>query len=134
MTSDGKQIQASVRLSHVLAAPVSGVTVAGQPAAVNCDAEPLPTVSPGDPVLIDWDPVTASHPTIGKPGNVQIARYQFFVEQGDVKLAVDLPPTVTEFLVPPSLLAPGGTFKFEIIARTTKANNTAIETCFVVEE
>jgi hypothetical protein len=40
---------------------------------------------------------------------------------------------VTEFEVPTSVTAPGGQFKFEIIARTTAGNNTAIESCFVAQ-
>jgi hypothetical protein len=118
-----------VQLSHVLAAPAEA-TVSGLPAAESCDAASLPEVS--DPVVIDWDPVTQSHPDIGKAGPVTISRYQFFVEQGDTKLGVDLPPDVTEFEIPSGLTAAGGEFKFEIIARTSTGNNTAIESCFVV--
>jgi hypothetical protein len=105
-------------------------------AAEDCDAVSLPSVS--EPILIDWDPVTTSHPEIGTSGvDVEIVRYQFFVEQGDVKFAVDLPPTQTQFQVPSEIIALGNTdepFKFEIIARTATGNNTAIETCFEVEE
>ena len=82
------------------------------------------------PVLIDWEPVTQSHPEIGKAGAVTISRYQFFLEQGETKLSLDLPPTVTEFEIPASLTDAGGVFKFEIIARTSTGNNTAIENCF----
>jgi hypothetical protein len=131
-TLDGEEIEATVMLSHVLAAPVGNVTVNGVPAAANCDAVPLPSAS--EPVIIDWDPVTTSHPEIGKTGPVEIARYQLFVEKEDVgvNLAIDLPPTVTEFQVPASITALGGTFKFEIIARTATGNNTAIESCYTV--
>ena len=73
-------------LSHVLAAPVANITINGVPAAENCDADPLPSVN-AKPVIIDWDPVTTSHPTIGKTGPVEIVRYQFFVEQGDLKFS-----------------------------------------------
>lgn len=130
-TLDGKEIEATVRLSHVLAAPVDNVTVNGIPAAEDCDAVLLPLVS--EPVIIDWNPVKTSHPEIGKSGPVKIARYQFFVEQGDVKLAIDLPPTVTRFRAPSSITALSGEFKFEIIARTTTGNNTAIESCYIVQ-
>jgi len=130
-TRNGVEFEAVAELSHVMAAPVGNVTVAGVPAAEDCDAVPLPSVS--EPVLIDWDPVTESHPEVGAEGEVEIDRYQFFVEQGDVKFAVDLPPTVTEFQVPSEILAPGGRFKFEIIARTDALNNTAIENCFLLE-
>jgi hypothetical protein len=132
-TRKGEEFESTVKLSHVLAAPPSDIFVNALPAAENCDAANLPSIPPGEPIVIAWGPVTDSHPTIGKSGPVEIVRYQFFVEQGDVKLAVDLPPTVTQFEVPPAILAPGGTFKFEIIARTATGNNTAVENCFVVE-
>jgi len=127
----GEEIESTVRLSHVLAAPVANIKINGLPAAENCDAVPLPSVS--KPVVIDWDPVTKSHPEIGKSGPVKIVRYQFFVEREDVKFGVDLPPTVTKFRVPAEILALGNEFKFEIIARTAKGNNTAIENCFTLQ-
>ena len=126
----GEVLEATVVLSHVLAAPVGNVTVSGVPAAANCDAVPLPSIS--EPVIIDWDPVTQSHPEIGKSGPVEIVRYQFFVEREGVKLSVDLPPTVTEFQVPSDVITLGNEFKFEIIARTASGNNTAIENCFTL--
>lgn len=127
----GEVLKATVALSQVMAAAVGNVTVSGVPAAASCDAVPLPSVS--EPVIIDWDPVLQSHPTIGKSGPVEIVRYQFFVEREGVKLSVDLPPTVTEFQVPSDVIAPGNEFKFEIIARTASNNNTAIESCFTVQ-
>ncbi len=127
----GEDFKGTVVLSHVMAAPAANILVSGVPAAKNCDAASLPSVS--EPVIIAWDPVTDSHPEIGKSGAVEIVRYQFFVQQGDVKFGVDLPPTVTEFQVPSEITALGGTFKFEIIARTAALNNTAVENCFTVQ-
>jgi hypothetical protein len=115
-------------LSHVLAAPPENIRVNDVPAAESCDAPSLPLVM--EPVVIRWDRVTESHPTIGREGSVDIERYQFFVEREGVKLGVDLPPDVTEFEVPAEILALGNQFKFEIIARTTSDNNTAVESCF----
>ena len=129
LAQGGGTFESRVRLSHVLAAPPQA-TVSGLAAAENCDAPTLPEV--GSPVLIDWDPVTASHPEVGKAGPVTISRYQFFVEQGATKLSLDLPPTVTEFEIPTSITAAGGQFKFEIIARTSTGNNTAMESCFLM--
>ncbi|MEB2344709.1 MAG: hypothetical protein OZ948_08215 [Deltaproteobacteria bacterium] len=126
-----RELEATAELSHVLAAPPSAVTVSGLPAAEDCDAVPLPRVR--EPVVIGWEPVTGPHPEIGRSGPVEIERYQLFVEQGDVKFAVDLPPSRTEFEVPAEILATRGVFKFEIIARTTERNNTAIESCFVLQ-
>jgi hypothetical protein len=125
-TADGQEIESTAVLSHVLAAPASNVSVSGMAAAENCDAV-LPVVSA--PVVIRWDPVTSSHPEVGKPGRVTIRRYQLFVEREGVKLSLDLPPTVTEFEVPTGITDLGTEFKFEIIARTTANNNTAIESC-----
>ncbi len=124
-------IVASAVLSHVLAAPVANVLVSGVPAAESCDADLLPTVNA--PVVIQWDPVAQSHPEIGRKGPVKISRYQFFVEREGVKLSLDLPPTVTEFEVPTGVTDLGKAFKFEIIARTTAGNNTAIESCFLLQ-
>ncbi len=126
-----EEFEIMVELSHVMAAPPGNISVSGLSAAENCDADDLPVVNA--PVLIDWDPVTESHPEIGKSGPVEIVRYQFFVQQGDYNLAVDLPPTVTEFQVPAAITALGGTFKFEIIARTAALNNTAVESCYIVQ-
>jgi hypothetical protein len=126
LAQGGGTFRSEVRLSHVLAAPPES-TVNGQP-AVPCDASVLPIVA--SPVLIDWEPVTESHPEIGKTGPVTISRYQFFVERGDTKLSTDLLPTVTEFEIPTSITSAGGVWKFEIIARTSTNNNTAIESCF----
>lgn len=129
VSQSGGAFESRVRFSHVLAAPVRA-TVSGLAAAESCDAATLPEVV--SPVLIDWDPVTTSHPEVGKTGPVTISRYQFFIQQGDTKLSLDLPPSATEFEVPASITAAGGQFKFEIIARTTTGNNTAMESCFVM--
>ena len=114
--SGGRHGRRSGRFRRVVAA-----------AAASCE-HPLPTVNA--PVLVDWDPVTSSHPTIGRPGPVQITRYQFFVEREGVTMGVDLPPSVTQFEVPRAVTDLGREFKFEIIARTATGNNTALETCF----
>ncbi len=118
-------------LSHVLAAPPGNILLSGTPAAASCDAEPLPEVSA--PVIIDWDPVITSHPEIGKRGRVRISRYQVFIEGEGVNLGIDLPPDVTELEVPMNLTPSGQEFKFEIIARTTRDNNTAVESCFRIQ-
>ncbi len=127
-TPDGGELESEVWLSHILASRPPNIRVNGIPAAESCDAEDLPEVQ--SPVTIDWDPVTRSHPTLGRRGRVTIARYQFFLERPDGQLAVDLPPTTTAYEVPFTPAEVGGTFKFEIIARTKTGNNTAVESCF----
>ena len=124
---DGERIKSYANLSHVLAAPPGNVFINGVRAAVNCDV-PLPTVTP--PVTISWDPVTTSHPRIGKRGAVRIDEYQFFVERGTSEFAIDLPPSVTQMDIPSAVFNGGGVYKYEILARTTTGNNTAHESCF----
>lgn len=126
---DGTEIEAEVELSHVLAAPPANIAVGGLPAAEGCDG-PLPAVAP--PVVVDWDEVTTSHPAIGASGPVEVERYEFVLEGEGIKMAVDLPPLVTEFQIPADALVVGSEFKFEIITRTADGNNTAIESCFTV--
>jgi hypothetical protein len=48
-------------------------------------------------------------------------------------LGIDLPPGVTQFQIPASVTVRSKPIKFEIIATTTTGNNTAIESCFLVD-
>ncbi len=125
----GDELSSTAVLSHVLAAPPQNILLSGVPAAENCDADPLPLVA--TPVVIQWDPVTESHPEIGRRGPITVSRYQLFVE-GPLNLSVDLPPAVTRFEVPAAVTGAGDEFKFEIIVREASGNNTAVESCFRV--
>ena len=129
-TLDGGTLESIVRLSHVMAAPPGNIMVNGLPAAESCAAPSLPVVQ--SPVLVRWDPVTRSHPDIGRTGPVSVSRYQYFVELLGGKLSVDLSPSTTEWLVPFTAADRGRTVKFEIIARTSSGNTTAVESCFVL--
>jgi hypothetical protein len=129
VAQNGRMFEAKALLSHVLAAPPQ-ILVSGTPAAEDCDVS-VPLVP--RPVVIDWEPVTTSHPEIGRSGPVQISLYQLVVEREDVKLSLDLPSGITELTVPARLLALGKEFKIEVIARTVTGNNTAVESCFRVE-
>jgi hypothetical protein len=135
ITLEGEELDSEVRLSHVLAAPPANVRISGVPAAANCDANPLPSVS--GPVTISWNPVTRSHPTIGRRGAVEVAHYQLVLEREEPRLlifSVELPPEVTAFTVPDDFIALGDEFKFEIVVRATNGNQTAIESCFEIED
>ena len=122
---DGRELDGEVRLSHVLAAPPANIRVATIPAAANCDVEPLPSVR--GPVIIDWDPVTKSHPMIGKSGPLAVDHYELVVEREGPQLlifSVKLPPELTQFEAPDAFIALGDAFKFEIIVRATNGNQT----------
>ncbi len=134
LTVEGDELESADLLSHVLAAPPENIFVSGVPAAENCDADPLPAV--GEPVVIDWDPVTESHSEIGEEGPIEVVKYQLVVEREEptlLVLSVDLPPEVTEFEVPKDFTALGDAFKFEIIVREAAGNQTAVESCFEIE-
>jgi hypothetical protein len=127
---EGGETESRPLLSHVLAAPPDNILLSGVLAAESCD-DPLPLVLA--PVTIDWDPVTTSHPDLGKKGSVKIRRYQLFIEGEGVTFGLDLPPSVTSFTVPTEVTDMDNEFKFEIIAQTTAGNNTAVESCFLVQ-
>lgn len=131
LAPDGSEISSIAVLSHVLADAPRNIAVSSVPAAESCDAAVLPIVSA--PVTIRWDPVTQSHPQLGKRGPMKVRRYQLFVEGERVTLSLDLPPTVTEFQIPAGVTDLGDEFKFEIIVQTTAGNNTAVESCFIVQ-
>lgn len=134
VTLEGAELENEVQLSHVMPAPAGNIQLSGVDAAENCDIDPLPSVSA--PVIIDWAPVTQSHPDLGKSGAVMIEHYQLVLEREEPSLlvfSVDLPPDVTQFEFPADFLALGDEFKFEIITRATNGNQTAVESCFEVE-
>jgi hypothetical protein len=134
VTLDGDELESVDRLRHVMPAPPDNILVSGLPAAESCDAEPLPVVA--EPVVIDWNPVTGSHPEIGRSGTVDVVRYELVVEREEptpLALKVELPPEVTEFEIPEGFTALGEAFKFEILVRERTGNQTAIESCFELE-
>ena len=141
ITLEGDEVEAEIRLSHVMAAPPRNITVNGQPQAPNCDSEELPEVS--GPVTIDWAPVTRSHPTIGTPNvDVRVREYQFVgeIEREDrvpeeIVFEVNLPRNVTQFTLPTEFtrLSTDGEVKYEIITMLTNGNLTAVESCFEIK-
>ena len=134
ITLDDEELEAEIRLSHVMAGPPNSIKVNGKSSAKNCDAV-LPVVS--EPVTLDWSPVTKSHPTVGTPNvNVQVQQYQVVGEierEGQTPdvlvFAVDLPPNVTAFEFPEDFTGMAdGEMKFEIVIKLRNGNQTAVET------
>ena len=133
MTLEGEELESTVMLSHVMPAPPGNVQVSGIDASEGCDGDILAV---SEPVVISWDPVTESHPYIGKTGTIEVVKYQLVVEREEPTLliySVDLPPEVTEFPIPEEFTALGDEFKFEILVREASGNQTAIESCFGIE-
>lgn len=129
-----EKLESMSELTHLMPAPPGNVSISGVPAAEDCDADPLPSVS--DPVVIDWDPVTLSHPDLGRTNEpLDVVHYQVVVEEeeSELLLSVELPPDVTELEIPSGFIALGEEFKFEILVREASGNQTAVESCFEIE-
>jgi hypothetical protein len=129
-------MESEVEFTHVMPSPPANILVSGVEAAANCDVEELPEVYA--PVTISWDPVTHSHPSIGKSGKkVEVVKYQFVVEREEptpMSMSIDLPPDVTTMQVPTEITEMGGELKFEILVKEESGNQTAIESCFEIED
>lgn len=134
-TLEGEELESETEVTHVMPAPPE-ISVNGMPAAANCDAE-LPVVSA--PVTISWPPVTESHPDLGRSGEmIEVVNYEVVVEIDETpfRTSTILPPSEMDtmsFVVPSEILALGEEIKFEVLVREVSFNQTAVESCFVVE-
>jgi len=134
-TIEGDKLKSTDELTHLLPAPPGNVRLSGTPAVANCDVVPLPMIA--EPVVITWDAVTTSHPTIGTTSaSIDLVAYQVVIERAEptpLVVNVELAPTpAPQFQIPSELIAPGQQIKFEILAREASGNQTAIESCFLV--
>jgi hypothetical protein len=131
-TQDGEVFEAADDVSQLMPAPPS-VEVNGRPLPVNCDADPLPSVS--EPFTIRWDEVEMSHPRIGRRNEpIEVVKYQAVLEGEDEELVFtfDLPPDITEVEIPGGFAATGDIFKVEVLVKEESGNQTAVESCFEV--
>ena len=145
-TLDGSELESEVELTHTMPAPPVP-TVNTEPMAVQCDDE-----EPGydasevsAPVTIAWDEVTMSHPDpdtggagVQPPIPVEINNYEVVVEilddEVDSTFSIQLPPDSREITLPMEFIALGDNFKYEVLAREESFNQTAVESCFVLDE
>lgn len=148
ITLEGEELESEVELTHMMPAPPQNIKINNDDAAENCDADELPSVDAGKPVSISWDPVTESHPNIGKSGVIVVDKYQVVVEFKEeeservFEFIVDLPAPGNgterlEVTVPAEFFESfkdlEGEFKFEILVREESGNQTAVESCFEVD-
>ncbi|MGH8250198.1 MAG: hypothetical protein ACREVI_05800 [Steroidobacteraceae bacterium] len=139
ITLEGEELEAELRLSHMIARRPGNIRVNNKPAAANCDAT-LPVVS--EPVTLDWNAVTQSHQSIGKTGvAVKVQQYEVIGEieregQNPAVLVFSalLPANVTAFEFPEDFTGlADGEMKFEIVTKLDNGNQTAAESCFEIE-
>ncbi len=134
MTLEGEELESETEVTHLMPAPVDSFTVNGEKLPEDCDEDPVPEVS--EPFTIDWDPVTLSHPEIGRTDEpITVTRYEVIVEREEptlVKFTILLPPDVTEIELPAGLAEAGEEWKVEVLTREESGNQTATESCFEV--
>jgi hypothetical protein len=132
VTLDGEVLDSEVVITHVLPAPPENLMVSGMAAPEDCDEGVVPMVA--GPVVLSWDPVTMSHPELGRAGDIEVTRYELAVEVDDteLKLEVTLPPDVTALGVPAGFVAQGEEFKFQVLVTDAGGNETSSESCFIV--
>ncbi len=148
-TLEGKELESEVEVTHVMPAPPE-TFVNPFPGGTQCDDQEPGFDAPitSAPVTISWDPVVLSHPDpmgggagVQPPVAVEIHNYELVVEvEVDVNgeefpsvMHVVLPPGETSLTIPDEFLAQGEKFKYEVLAREKSFNQTAIESCFLVE-
>lgn len=141
-TLDNDEMESETFLTHALPAPPV-VSVNGLPMATECDADDPdeydPTVTTA-PVTISWEDVILSHhdadgagAAVQPPIPVEIVNYQLVVEVEDAVFSLILPPNVTSMELPAALTDLGKEFKYEVLAREESYNQTAVESCFVLQ-
>lgn len=147
VTLEDEELESETRLTHRMPAPAEP-TVNAMPMAEQCDEEEpgydAPTVM--SPVTIAWPAVDHTHPDLGSPRNstnIKIYNYEVVVEaeveglNGQEFTSVFsalLPPDVTSMTIPEEFLAQSDTFKYEVLAREKTFNQTAVESCFLLED
>ena len=131
----GQSLESVSEFTHVMPAPPANITISGEEAPAECEEGAQISVS--GQVVIRWDPVQNSHPFIGKADpNIEIAGYQILVESEEsvpLIFSVDLPPSVTQLALPSGVFDLDDQLKLEILVRETSGNQTAVETCFVID-
>ncbi|WIO74902.1 hypothetical protein QP938_03080 [Porticoccaceae bacterium LTM1] len=149
-TLDGEVLISETELTHVMPAPPAP-SVNGEAMAMQCDEEEpgYDITEVSGPVTIAWPQVTLSHPdALGAgagtqpPVPVTIVNYEVVVEvEVEVNgeeftsvFSVILPPEVTSLTLPEEFLAQGDEFKYEVLAREESYNQTAVESCFALDE
>ncbi len=135
ITLDGEELESTDVFSHLMPAPAGDLMVNEDPAAANCDVDPLPSTSA--PVTISWSVSPLSHPSVGTPSQpIDIVKTQLVLaeaEDEEIVASIDLPPGVTEYTFSEDLTDLGETWKYEVLLVSDTGNRTAIESCFDLE-
>ncbi|MDX1482958.1 MAG: hypothetical protein R3229_00635 [Alphaproteobacteria bacterium] len=129
---EGDTLEGEALFTHVMPAPANITSPVS-------DCETPIELGAGVDLVIAWDAVTTSHPTIGTsdPGIV-ITGYEVTVEREEPEpvlvYRVDLPADATTLTVPAAFMALGTAFKFAVLSREASGNQTSVESCVDVAE
>ncbi len=148
-TLDWEDLESETELTHTMPAPPEP-TVNGEDMALQCDDEEddydASVVSA--PITIEWAEIELSHPDaegggagVQPPIPVEINNYEVVLEveaendgeEYESIFSINLPPWVTSVSIPEEFIDLGDTFKYEVLAREESFNQTAVESCFVLE-
>lgn len=146
ITLDGEERESEAEISHAMPAPPEP-TVNGLPMAEQCDDEEPGFDAPAvvAPVVIAWPAVDMTHPDLGDPQgspDITIHNYEVVVEaelegpDGEEFVTVFsavVPPGVMSMTIPDEFLSQADEFKYEVLAREESWNQTAVESCFLLE-
>ncbi len=155
-TQSGEELESETEVAHAMPAPAGGIFLNGEADTPilkdRCDDESdefdptQVTATNGGTVTIEWDEVTQSHPTLGSPNAapIEIHNYEVVVEielemeNGEdftSVFSVTLPPDQTSMTIPAEVLglSEDGFVKYEILARALSYNQTAVESCFLLQ-
>lgn len=145
LTLDGVELESETEITHAMPSEPDAL-VNGEAHAVQCDDEEpgYDATETSAPVTISWPAVTLTHPTLGSPQNspdITIVNYQVVVEtdldidgeEFTTVFSAILPPNVTSLTIPEEFIAQSDEFKYEVLAREESWNQTALESCFVLE-
>jgi len=135
VTLEGVEMDSMSIVTHLMPAPPN-ISVSGNPVPDDCDEDPGPAVT--DPYTVSWDPVSMSHPELGRKNEpIDVVKYELVVEREEpdpLKFSIDLPPGVTSVQLPSGLANPGEEFKVEVLVREESGNQTATESCFQIAD
>jgi hypothetical protein len=135
VTLEGIEMESTSVVTHLMPAPPN-ISVSGMPVPDDCDEDPGPAVT--EPYTVSWDPVSTSHPDLGRRDEpIDVVKYELVVEREEpdpLKFSIDLPPSVTSLQLPTGLAGPGEEFKVEVLVREASGNQTATESCFRIAE
>lgn len=134
VTLEGDELESIAIVTHLMPAPpvisLNGTMLPLE----DCDED---LVAASEPFSFSWDPIALSHPDLGRTDEpIEVVKYELVVEREEptaLKFSIDLPPDVTSLQLPAGLAVAGEEFKAEVLVREVSGNQTATETCFLVE-